>query len=85
MKREVEIVREEMAKAAKEFEDYKLIVGEEVKVNEMLRYKQRKLIYKLRDDIEELKNIMMVPRLHSKYVEENKDYVPKHNDPHYLQ
>jgi hypothetical protein len=50
----------------------------------MSRYKQRMKIHKLRDDIKELKRIMLVPRLHSKYVEDSKSYYKKKNEGQYL-
>lgn len=71
---DVEVIRQEMRDLTCHFRLYNEVVGEEVKINETLRYKQRLIIHKLKDDILELKKIMAVPRLYSKYVESSKNY-----------
>jgi len=81
---EVEVIRQHMRDVAKEFEEYNDVVKQEVKVNEMIRYKQRKIIHKLKEDVLELKKIMAVPRLYSKYVEESKVYHKKKSEGEYL-
>lgn len=71
---QIEVIRQEMRDMTHKFNVYNEVVAEEVKINEMLRYKQRMLIHKLKDDIINLKKIMVVPRLHSKYMEESRKY-----------
>jgi hypothetical protein len=74
---DVEVIRQEMRDLTRHFNLYNEVVSEEVKINETLRYKQRLIIHKLKDDILELKRIMAVPRLYSKYVESSRSYHKK--------
>uniref|UniRef100_A0A7S3NVT3 Uncharacterized protein n=1 Tax=Euplotes crassus TaxID=5936 RepID=A0A7S3NVT3_EUPCR len=67
-----------------QFSHYSQITAEEIKVNEMLRYRQRMTIHKLKDDIKEFKKILAVPRLYSKYCEESKEFFKKKNGGEYL-
>lgn len=53
-------------------------------LNVVNRYKQRLQIHKLKDDIIEIKRIIVVPRLYSKYVEESKNYHRKKQKGEYV-
>lgn len=56
----------------KKFKAFREITSNEVKINETIRYKQQLEINKLKTDFKRLKKIMLIPRLHSKYVNEIK-------------
>ena len=65
-------MKQEVEKMAETLDLCKEIVTEEVSINESIRYKQKMMIHKLKDDINHLKRTMLIPRMHAQYLEENK-------------
>ncbi|CAI2377443.1 unnamed protein product [Moneuplotes crassus] len=73
----------ELEALSSQYYEYKITADEETKINEAIRFAQRKEINKLKTDIRKLNKIMLVPRLHSKYIEKvlTPDDLPRPSTP----
>ena len=55
-----------------EFKQYRIMVSNETQINDHIRRKQEKQIDKLTKIVDKFKQILTIPRLHSKYIDEMK-------------
>jgi len=66
----VQAVREECDALIARYEREKVLLAEELRLNEAIQKQQQAQIAKLLSELEEVKQVLKVPRMHLKYMSE---------------